>query len=217
MAKKNFENSELENQNDNENLNSDIVDNNITDKITEETDNSTQTKNNEKDLKKKGFFKKSKETEIETLNLQIEDIKIQKAEMHDKYLRLYSEFDNYRKRTQKEKLETIKTASEDIIKTILPVLDDFERALKSFNNIDSLENAKLGIELIYSKMQNILKQKGLAPIESIGKEFNTDYHEAITNIAANQEEQKGFIIDEIEKGYTLNDKIIRFAKVVVAN
>ncbi len=215
MAKKNFENSELENQNDNENLNSDIVDNNITDKITEETDNSAQTKNNEKDLKKKGFFKKSKETE--TLNLQIEDIKIQKAEMHDKYLRLYSEFDNYRKRTQKEKLETIKTASEDIIKTILPVLDDFERALKSFNNIDSLENAKLGIELIYSKMQNILKQKGLAPIESIGKEFNTDYHEAITNIAANQEEQKGFIIDEIEKGYTLNDKIIRFAKVVVAN
>ncbi|NQT77191.1 MAG: nucleotide exchange factor GrpE [Bacteroidetes bacterium] len=138
-------------------------------------------------------------------------------ELNDKYLRLFSEFDNFRKRTQKEKLELFKTASEDVMTAILPVIDDFERAIKSTDDNGVDGNYKEGIELIYNKLINILKQKGLEQMSVLGEEFDTDFHEAITNIPAPEPGMKGKVVDEIEKGYKLNDKVIRFAKVVIGS
>ena len=140
------------------------------------------------------------------------------AQLNDKYLRLYSEFDNYRKRTIKEKIELSKTASADVILSILPVLDDFERAIKAFEISDESTDAlKHGIILIFNKFTNILSQQGLKQIKAVGEEFNTDFHEAITQIPATDPAMKGKIIDETEKGYILYDKVIRYSKVVVAN
>lgn len=138
-------------------------------------------------------------------------------EMNDKYLRLFSEFDNFRKRTQKEKLELYKTASEDVMAALLPVLDDFERALKvsEENGVDASHIE--GVELIYNKFKKTLEQKGLECMESQGSEFDTDFHEAITNIPAPTPDMKGKVVDVVEKGYKLNDKVIRFAKVVVGS
>ena len=136
-------------------------------------------------------------------------------ELNDKYLRLYSEFDNYRKRVVKERIELIKSGGEDIFKDILPVIDDFERAIKSTNEATEINAVKEGVNLIYNKFKNTLAQKGLEPIESIGKDFNTDMHEAITNMPAPSEDMKGKVIDELEKGYFLNGKVIRFTKVIV--
>jgi molecular chaperone GrpE len=136
----------------------------------------------------------------------------------DKYLRLYSEFDNFRKRTAKDRLEWMQTASKDLIVSLLPVVDDFERALKAMDN--SAENAtaaKEGILLIYNKLMGILQKSGLQSVTSIGEVFDVEKHEAITQFAAPSEEMKGKVIDEVEKGYMLHDKIIRFAKVVVGN
>ena len=139
------------------------------------------------------------------------------AELNDKYLRLYSEFDNYRKRTIKEKSDIIRTAGEDVFKAIIPTIDDFERAIKANETVTELEPIKEGISLIYHKLKSACIQKGLEPIESIGKPFNVDLMESITNIPAPSEDMKGKVIDEIEKGYRLGDKVIRFAKVVVGN
>lgn len=139
------------------------------------------------------------------------------VQLNDKFLRLYSEFDNYRKRTIKEKIELSKTASADVILAILPVVDDFERAIKAFEiSTESTDALKHGIILIFGKFMNILNQQGLQPIKSIGEEFNTDLHEAVARIPATDEGMKGKIVDETEKGYTLNEKVIRYAKVVVA-
>jgi len=138
--------------------------------------------------------------------------------LNDKYLRLYSEFDNYRKRTLKEKIELTKTASSEVMLLILPVLDDFERAIKAFEiSADSTDALKHGIILIFNKFMNILIQQGLEQIKTVGEDFNTDFHEAITNIPAPTPEQKGKVIDEVEKGYLLNGKVIRYAKVVVGS
>ena len=158
-----------------------------------------------KTSKKSGDTKK-----IQELNERIEDL-------NDKYLRLFSEFDNYRKRTLKEKIELGKTASEDVIVSILPVFDDFERAIATIDEMDVDKSFKEGVLLIFSKFMTILQQKGLEPVKSVGEEFNTDFHEAITNIPAPSDDMKGKVIDEIEKGYLLKDKVIRFAKVVVGN
>lgn len=136
-------------------------------------------------------------------------------ELNDKYLRLYSEFDNYRKRTTKERIELSKTAGEDIFKSILPVIDDLERALKSGKDAADAKSIQEGINLIYNKFKNTLTQKGLEPMETIGKDFDPELHEAITNIPAPSEDMKGKVVDEVEKGYMLNGKIIRFAKVIV--
>ena len=155
--------------------------------------------------------KPRKEDKTEKLEAEI-------TQINDKYLRLYSEFDNYRKRTIKEKIELNKTASVEVILSILPVLDDFERAVKAFEISDESTDAlKHGIILIFKKFINILSQQGLQQMKAIGEEFNTDFHEAITNIPASSPEQKGKVVDEIEKGYLLHDKVIRYAKVVVAN
>lgn len=137
-------------------------------------------------------------------------------ELNDRYLRLYSEFDNYRKRTMKEKADIIKTAAEDVFKSILPVIDDFERAIKANETVSDAAAIKEGIQLIYSKLKNTTQQKGLTAFESIGQAFDADTMEAITHIPANNDAQKGTVIDEVEKGYKLGDKVIRFAKVVVA-
>lgn len=137
-------------------------------------------------------------------------------ELNDKYLRLYSEFDNYRKRTIKEKSDIIKTAGEDIFKSLLPVIDDFERAIKANETVEDAAAIKEGISLIYNKLKNSVQQKGLAAFESIGNSFDSDIMEAITHIPAADDTQKGKVVDEVEKGYKLGDKVIRFAKVVVA-
>jgi molecular chaperone GrpE len=139
------------------------------------------------------------------------------AELNDKLLRLYSEFDNYRKRTIKEKQELSKTAAEEVITDLLPVVDDFERAIKSFSTTDNLDAVKEGVQLIYSKFRNILTIKGLQEISTLGEPFDTDQQEAIAHIPAPSEELKNKVVDEVQKGYKLNEKVIRFAKVVVGS
>jgi molecular chaperone GrpE len=134
---------------------------------------------------------------------------------NDKYLRLYAEFDNFRRRTIKEREEARKTEGKDVITALLPVLDDFERALKATENATEVAPVREGIILIQNKLKNTLTQKGLQPMESIGQAFDADIHEAITNIPAPSDDLKGKIVDEMEKGYLLNDKVIRFAKVIV--
>ncbi len=138
-------------------------------------------------------------------------------ELNDKYLRLYSEFDNYRRRTAKERIELIQTAGEDVFKSLLPVVDDFERAIKSNAETTDIKTITDGVNLIYNKLKNTLSQKGLEEMKSVGEVFNADLHEAITNIPAPSEDMKGKVVEEVEKGYMLNGKIIRFAKVVIGN
>lgn len=142
----------------------------------------------------------------------------QYSELNDKYLRLYSDFDNFRKRTLKEKIELSKNASAEIIIKLLPVLDDFERAIKAYDaGSDAGQALKDGVSLIYNKFLATLNQQGLELMRTSGEKFDTDFHEAITNTPAPSPDQKGKIIDEIEKGYLLNGKVIRYAKVVVGS
>eukprot|EP01012_Entosiphon_sulcatum_P016743 TRINITY_DN21632_c0_g1_i1.p2 TRINITY_DN21632_c0_g1~~TRINITY_DN21632_c0_g1_i1.p2 ORF type:complete len:194 (-),score=39.60 TRINITY_DN21632_c0_g1_i1:120-701(-) len=144
-----------------------------------------------------------------------EKLQAEVQQLNDKYLRLYAEFDNYKRRTQKERVELLQTAGKDVIVSLLPVLDDFDRALKAMETAAEVAPVKEGILLVSTKLKNTLAQKGLKDVESISQPFNTDFHEAITNIPAPTEDLKGKVIDEVEKGYTLNDNVIRFAKVVV--
>ena len=134
---------------------------------------------------------------------------------NDKYLRLFAEFDNFRRRTIKEREEARKTEGKDVITSLLSVLDDFERALKATENATDVAPVREGVMLIQTKLKNTLSQKGLVAMESIGTQFDADIHEAITNIPAPTDDMKGKVIDEMEKGYYLNDKVIRFAKVIV--
>ena len=149
----------------------------------------------------------------------IEKLKIELQESNEKFLRLYSDFENYKKRMNKERIELSKTASADIIMALLPVIDDFDRALKIVATEKSTNPAFAeGIQLISSKLKSILQNKGLLEIDNAsGKEFDTDLHDAITIIAAPTEELKGKVIEEVEKGYTLNGKVLRHSKVVVGN
>ena len=146
---------------------------------------------------------------------EIVELKQQVGELKDKYLRIYAEFENFRKRSVREKLEMMKTAAQDTMSVLLPVLDDFDRAKKSADSADSEEKFTEGIELLYHKIYNVLENKGLKSMESTGEAFDPELHEAITEIPAPTEEMKGKVIDTIEKGYKLKDKIIRHAKVVV--
>jgi len=146
-----------------------------------------------------------------------EEYQIKVNELNDKYLRLYSEFDNFRKRTMKEKIDLRQTASEDVIKELLPVLDDFDRAMTAMAVTDQIEAVKEGIQLIHAKMKAVFIAKGLQEIKSIGENFNTDFHEAITSIPSPSEDMKNKVVDEIQKGYMLHDKVIRFSKVVTGN
>ena len=137
------------------------------------------------------------------------------AEMNDKYLRLSAEFDNYRKRTIREKADLIKSAGEDILSNILPVLDNFERALSAIKSTSDPEAIKEGIVLIYTKFKEFLNQRGIKEIETLNKPFDAELHDAITKIPVHSKDQQGIVVDVVEKGYYLNDKIIRHSKVVV--
>ena len=146
----------------------------------------------------------------------LEEAKAKYAELNDTYLRLYSEFDNYRKRTAKEKLELSATASAAVMKDLLPVLDDFERALQNMEK-NGNEADLQGVTLIYNKFKSTLQKRGLEEIVAIDCDFNTDEHEALTMVPAPDESKKGKVIDVIQKGYKLNGVVIRFARVVVGS
>ena len=183
---------------------------------TQET--ATQETQEEKQPTKKGFLKKDGKKEkakIEELEKKVADLEAKTAKDRDDYIRLMAEFDNYRRRTSQEKLELVSMASTDTIKGLLPVLDDCERALKVLLESNDSDAAKEGTELIYSKLMSYLKSKGLAVIEALGQGFDTDLHEAVAQFPVQDEEQKGKVFDIVQTGYTLNGKVIRFAKVVV--
>lgn len=152
---------------------------------------------------------------IDSKDAEIAELKKQIEEQKDKYLRLFADFDNFKKRNAKERLELIQTAGKDVVLALLPILDDFERAVKAAENATDAATVKEGVNLIYGKLLKALEAKGLKPLESKGTEFNVEHHEAITEIPAPAEDLQGKVIDEVERGYFLNDKLIRFAKVVV--
>lgn len=154
-------------------------------------------------------------TEEEKLRTELAEANEKIALLEDKYLRQLAEFDNYRKRTMKEKAELIKNGGERAIESILPVLDDFERALSNMSKDESSAEIMTGVELIYNKFVGILKQNGLQKIETDGAVFDTDFHEAIAMVPTPDENLKGKVLDCIQAGYTLNDKVIRHAKVAV--
>lgn len=139
------------------------------------------------------------------------------SETKDRLLRLFSEFDNYKKRVARDRVEQNKMAGAEIFLAILPFIDDFERALKSFPQIQEVASVKEGIQLIYNKIKATTESKGLVAMEATGKLFDADLHDAITNVPAPSEDMKGKVVEEIEKGYYLNDKVIRHAKVIVGN
>ncbi|GAB2541479.1 nucleotide exchange factor GrpE [Spirosoma aerophilum] len=139
------------------------------------------------------------------------------AELKDKYLRLYADFENFRRRTAKEKLELINNANEGVLKALIPVVDDFERAMQSIENTNDVAALQEGVSLIYTKLFKTLEGKGLKPMVSKGQPFDADLHESVTQFPAPSDDLKGKVIDEIEKGYYLNDKVIRFAKVIVGS
>ncbi len=153
--------------------------------------------------------------EVQQEDEAVKALEARVAEVNDKYIRLAAEFDNYRRRTARERLDLIATAGEDIIKGMLPVLDDCERALQVLRESEADKAAIEGTELIYNKLMTFLKGRGLSVIEALGKELDTDYHEAVAQLPVQEKKQKNKIVDVIQQGYKLNDKVIRFAKVVV--
>ena len=158
---------------------------------------------------------KAKKSKADKLTQENEELKYKLAEAQDKYLRLFSEFDNYRKRTNKEKIEILGSASGALIKELLPVVDDMDRAEVNFGATDDMKALSDGVMLIFNKLRKTLKNKGLEEIDSAGKDFDTDIHEAIAQFPAPEESMKNKIIDTTEKGYTINGKVLRHAKVVV--
>jgi len=171
----------------------------------------------EKKEDKKSFLKKGgkDKARIEELEKKVSALEDKVAKDKDDYIRLMAEFDNFRRRTSQEKLELVSMASTDTIKGLLPVLDDCERALKVLLESDDSDAAKEGTELIFSKLMSYLKSKGLAVIEAMNQQFDTDLHEAVAQFPVQDEDQKGKVFDVVQTGYTLNGKVIRFAKVVV--
>lgn len=155
-------------------------------------------------------------TSEQKLEKELEEAKKTIEEQKDKYLRLSAEFDNYRKRTMKEKAELIKNGGEKAISAILPILDDLERALQNMQKADNVQSMYEGLDLIFQKFHKVLAQEGLQKMEPVGETFDTDYHEAIALVPAPDEAQKGKVLDCVQTGYKLNDKVIRHAKVVVA-
>lgn len=167
---------------------------------------------------KETILEETQETPQEPQKTKEEELEEKIEEQNKKYLLLYSDFENYRKRVSKEKIELIQNAAEDTIKDLLPVVDDYERALSNFEKFEDEKFAKTkeGLELIYNKLITILAQKGLKPMNAKGNKFDENLHEAIAQMPAENEEQKGIVLDEVTKGYYLHDKVIRYAKVVVA-
>lgn len=177
--------------------------------VEEPTEEQNETGKKEEQTHKK---MKSKKDKNEVL---LQELGEKLAEITDKHLRLQAEFDNFRKRTFKEKAELIKSGGESVLVNILPVVDDFERALNLLQNLPDEDAGKKGTQLIYNKFSEFLKQNNVKEIEAINQDFNVDLHEAITKIPAPDETLKGKVVDIVQKGYTLNDRVIRFAKVVI--
>lgn len=144
-----------------------------------------------------------------------EELRIEIAEQKDKFIRLYAEFDNFKRRNAKERNELIQTAGKEVVQSLLEVMDDCDRAEKQLQQSEDLAQIRQGVGLVFAKLRNTLQARGLKEMKSIGEEFNPDFHEAITEIPVPDESMKGKVVDQVEKGYTLNDKIIRFSKVVV--
>lgn len=186
-------------------------------KIKEQAEDQEAIENVDAQEKQETSAKGDETTQEETPNEEDKLAQLEQKieEQKDKYLRLFADFDNYKKRAAKERLELIKDAGRDIMSVFLPVLDDFNRAMKSAEGSEDAAALKEGMNLIYNKMQKSLEQKGLKPMESMGETFDPELHEALTEIPAPNEELKGKVVDVIEDGYFLNDKIIRHAKVVV--
>ncbi len=191
-----------------ENMEEEVLDNvNNTEEAEENTPN-TETVEDEKSSKKKKSKKDKKEAKIEELGEKLQEIQ-------DKHLRLQAEFDNFRRRTLKEKADLIKSGGESVLVNILPVIDDFERAIDSLKEVADDDAGKQGTLLIYTKFQEFLKQNNVKEIDALYQDFDVDLHEALTKIPAPEEKLKGKVVDVISKGYCLNEKVIRFAKVVI--
>lgn len=183
----------------------------------ENTDNLSEKEENT-DKNRKNIFSRKKDKEkskLQEKEAEIEQLKAEKAELNDRFLRLFSEFDNYKKRVSKEKLDLIATASEKVLVSLLPVIDDFERAIAANEKADNIDSIKEGFNLIYNKLLQMMKRFDVEEIQAKGEVFNTDFHEAVTHFPVQKEEDKGKVIDVTEKGYKLKDKVIRYAKVVV--
>ena len=175
---------------------------------------SEEVKDTEEPKDSKNVEESNKAEEVKEEKDPLAELQEKYNELNDKYVRLYSEYDNFRRRTANEKIELIKTASEGAISAMLPILDDFERALPTMEKSEDKSNYE-GALLIYNKLKKTLEQKGLEEIKADGAEFNTDEHEALTQIPAPEETLKGKVMDVIQKGYKLNGKVIRYARVVV--
>jgi len=176
----------------------------------------------EKDMQTEGQQAENVNQQVDTENVSAEEAALDKKqqelnEMRDKYLRLVAEFDNFKKRNAKERIELMQTANKEVINALLPVLDDADRAAKQLETSQDINIIKDGVTLVFNKLRSTLQSKGLKAMESMHTEFNADLHEAITEIPAPNEELKGKVMDELEKGYYLNDKLIRHARVVVGN
>lgn len=192
-------------------------------KKTKMEENQTTENTDQKDILEENESVNNEIPEIDENSVQPEDeqisdedkLKAEASEWQNKYLRLYAEFDNFKRRTSKERLELLQIAGKDVIVDLLPVLDDFERAQKSMETASDIEAVKEGVKLVHHKLKNLLTSKGLKEMTSIGAEFDADVHEGITNIPAPSDDLKGKVLDELEKGYYLNDKVIRFAKVII--
>lgn len=181
----------------------------IQEQVVEEIQNNKQElEADEKSDRKKKSKKDKKETRIEELEAQLHEIQ-------DKHLRLQAEFDNFRRRTLKEKADLIKSGGETVLVNILPVVDDFERALGVMKDVADDDAGKQGTLLIYNKFKEFLKQSNIKEIEALHQNFDVDLHEAITKIPAPKDDLKGKVVDVVQKGYCLNEKVIRFAKVVI--
>ena len=176
--------------------------------ITIDTPNTEETKSSEETGKKKKSKKEKRDAKIEELGEKLQDIQ-------DKHLRLQAEFDNFRRRTMKEKIDLIKSGGESVLINILPVIDDFERALDSLKDVPDDDAGKQGTSLIYIKFEEFLKQNNVKEIDALHQDFDVDLHEALTKIPAPKKKLKGKVVDVIQKGYLLNEKVIRFAKVVI--
>jgi len=164
---------------------------------------------------KKHVHEKEEESEKDKAKEALKASEEKYNELHDKYLRLSAEFDNYRKRSLRERAELIKTAGDEVLKQILPVIDNFERALKAMDQANDVDALKEGVVLIYNNFKDFIQQQGIKEIPALNEPFNLDVHEAVAIIPAPAEEQKGKIIDVVQKGYILHEKVIRFSKVVV--
>ncbi|SDL79127.1 molecular chaperone GrpE [Daejeonella rubra] len=192
-------------------------------KKTKMEENQTTENTDQKDILEENEAVNNEVPEIDENSAQAEEeqisdedkLKAEASEWQNKYLRLYAEFDNFKRRTSKERLELLQIAGKDVIVDLLPVLDDFERAQKSMETASDIEAVKEGVKLVHHKLKNLLTSKGLKEMNSIGAEFDADVHEGITNIPAPSNDLKGKVLDELEKGYYLNDKVIRFAKVII--